>query len=167
LGPENPDTLIYTFQLGMLLSEMGDTAAAEPLLRKTLEQRKKVLGPQHLGVARSSEVLAELLARTGRPREGLLLAQQAVETHTREVSAHHWRTAMARSVLGDCLVRLNRFAEAEPLLISSLETLEHTRGNGAERQARITRGRIVHLYEAWGRPKQAAAYRPRTVRSIS
>ena len=75
-------------------------------------------------------------------------------------------TAMAQSVLGDCLARLDRFTAAEPLLISSLETLEHARGNGTERQARLTRERLGHLYEAWGRPKEAAAYRV-TVRSNS
>ena len=166
-GPENPGTLRYSLQLGLLLSEEGAAAAAEPILRENLEQRRKVLGPQNAGVASGSQFLAELLARTGRPREALPLAQQAVETLARELSEHHWRTAMARSVLGDCLIRLKRFAEAEPLLISSLETLEHTRGNGAERQARITRERIVHLYEAWGRPKQAAAWRAGTARSHS
>lgn len=166
-GPENPGTLRYAFQLGLLLSEKGATAAAEPILRETLEKRRKVLGPQHLGVALTSQFLAELLARTGRPREALPLAQQAVETLTRELSENHWRTAMARSILGDCLVRLHRFAEAEPLLISSLETLERTRGNGTERQARLARERVVHLYETWGHPKQAAAYRARTARSSS
>ena len=150
-GPENPGTLRYALQLGLLLSEEGAVAAAEPLLRENLEQRRKVLGPQHTGVALGSQILAELLARTGRPREALPLAQQAVATYARELPEHHWRTAMARSILGDCLVRLNRFAEAEPLLTSSLETLEHTSGNGAERQARLARERVVNLYAAWGR----------------
>jgi serine/threonine-protein kinase len=166
-GPENPGTLRYALQLGLLLSEEGAASAAEPLLREVLEQRRKALGPQNVGVAVPSQFLAELLARTGRLREALDLARQAEAIYAHELPENHWRTAMARSILGDCLVRLHRFAEAEPLLLSSLETLERTRGNGTERQARRTRERIVRLYEAWGRPRQAVAYRVRTARSHS
>jgi serine/threonine-protein kinase len=165
-GAENPMTLTYTLQLGMVLSEKGAAAAAEPLLWEALEGRRKSEGSQGFSVARSSEVLADFLARTGHPQEALPLAQQAVETFTRHPKADVYR-AMARSVLGDCLVSLHRFAEAEPHLLSTLETLEHRRGFDAERQARLTRERVVHLYEAWGRPEQAAAYRTATTRSHS
>jgi len=61
--------------------------------------------------------------------------------------------AEARGALGACLTAQRRYAEAEPLLVASLEGLRGR--SGAGRAA----ARLVRLYEAWGRTEQAEAYR--------
>ncbi|MEM7357283.1 MAG: hypothetical protein AAF657_41090, partial [Acidobacteriota bacterium] len=58
---------------------------------------------------------------------------------------------------GACLVRLGRFAEAEPLLLASFEALDGQRGPKGYRQ--MARARVVELYERWDQPQAAAAYR--------
>jgi hypothetical protein len=65
----------------------------------------------------------------------------------------HKDVAAARGALGASLVPQRRYADAEPLLIESLAGL---RGRPAATQAGA---RLVRLYEAWGRPEKADAYR--------
>ncbi len=64
------------------------------------------------------------------------------------------RTLLA---LGTCLTSLGRYAEAEPLLLESVEILD--RGDyAAAMRAEPTRA-VVRLYEAQGRRAEAAKYR--------
>jgi len=70
----------------------------------------------------------------------------------------HWQLATSRSVLGECLARQRRFAEAEPLVVESYEALKAFRGEQDERTVEAL-ARVVALYEAWKRPDAAAKYR--------
>lgn len=66
----------------------------------------------------------------------------------------HGLTAHAESLLGECLTRMGRFAEAEPLLLHSYSVLKQDRAASATRK-RTSAARIVQLYEAWGRSSLA------------
>jgi hypothetical protein len=70
----------------------------------------------------------------------------------------HWQLATSRSVLGECLARQRRFAEAEPLVVGGYEALKAFRGERDDRTAEAL-ARVVALYEAWKRPDAAATYR--------
>ena len=61
-------------------------------------------------------------------------------------------------ILGGCLAARGRFEEAEPLLTRSFDRIRARRGDET-RENREARAQLVALYEAWGRPRQAAAYR--------
>jgi hypothetical protein len=56
--------------------------------------------------------------------------------------------AIAKGFLGESLIRLNRYAEAEPFLIESFRVLN-------SRDARL---RLIALYEAWGKKAIAEEY---------
>jgi hypothetical protein len=70
----------------------------------------------------------------------------------------HWLIAAGESALGTCLVARGRFPEAEGFLLRGCEGLRASLGDTHERtvEARL---RLVALYEAWGRPDRAAAFR--------
>jgi hypothetical protein len=55
--------------LGGLLESTGDYAGAEPLYRRVLEARERVLGPEHPDTLVSANNLAHLLRATDRPEE--------------------------------------------------------------------------------------------------
>ena len=80
------------------------------------------------------------------------------------VPGGHWRTAHAGVVLGSCLVGLERYAEAEPLLLSSDAALAYALGRG---HARAISGldRIIELYDTWGRDELAEIYRAKLDRA--
>ena len=65
--------------------------------------------------------------------------------------------AVARSTLGLCLTEAGRYAEAEPLLTESYETLRATHGADDDR-VETARERVVQLYDAWGRPEAIARF---------
>jgi serine/threonine protein kinase/tetratricopeptide (TPR) repeat protein len=60
-----------------------------------------------------------------------------------------WFPAIARGLLGESLSKLNRYAEAEPLLLESLEV-------NKTREARV---RVIGLYESWCKPEKVDQYR--------
>ncbi len=64
------------------------------------------------------------------------------------------RTALDRG----CLAKQGANEKAEPLLVPSYEIIVNTFGEDHPR-SKAVRGRIVTLYEAWGRPEEAARYR--------
>ncbi len=69
-----------------------------------------------------------------------------------------WQHHAAGSLLGDCLTRQKKFADAEPLLLASQEGLVRSKGCPPDRVAE-GRARLARLYDAWGKPEKAAAWK--------
>ncbi len=71
--------------------------------------------------------------------------------------AHFW-VAVANSALGECLTTQKRYAEAEPLLVESY-TILNSRLGQRDPRTKEALGRLVELYDLWGKPAPAAQYR--------
>jgi hypothetical protein len=84
--------------------------------------------------------------------------REAVAIRKQAYVNDHPRIAHATSLLGESLAAQGRHAEAEPLLVEGYEGLTAQRGAGHE-QTQEARRRLADLYEAWGKPERAAAYR--------
>ena len=65
LGSRHPNTLASIGNLGTLLNDKGDLAAAEPLLREALEAGRATLGGRHPDVLRDIGNFADLLLEQG------------------------------------------------------------------------------------------------------
>ena len=61
-------------------------------------------------------------------------------------------------MLGECLMAQNRYEEAETLLLESHTAMNKAMGANDPRVQRA-KARLVKLYEAWGKPEEAAVYR--------
>ncbi len=76
---------------------------------------------------------------------------------------NRWTRFVEQSLLGDSLVGQQKYAEAEPLLLSGYDGLiERALTISAYDRAPITLAagnRILRLYEAWGKPSQATEWR--------
>ena len=84
-----------------------------------------------------------------------------------------WSVGATKSLLGAALAGLARYDEAEAVLLEAHRDLEaeagpfdsrespFAQGRPQGRDARATVARLVALYEAWGRPDKAAAFRVR------
>jgi hypothetical protein len=73
-----------------------------------------------------------------------------------------WSRFETQSLLGASLLGQMKYAEAEPLLLSGYEGLETRKATLAvQEQSGVSEAakRIVHLYEAWGRPEKARQWR--------
>ena len=70
----------------------------------------------------------------------------------------HAIPARTASLLGEIWTRLQRYDEAEVLLLDAHDDLNRTPGE--DRNLELSRRRLVALYEATGRPELARPYRP-------
>jgi hypothetical protein len=119
------------------------------------------LGPDHPDTTAYAADLALAEQSQGKFTESETLAHQA-ETIEQEKRPDNWMRFWAKSLLGESLAGEKKYAEAEPLL------LEGYRGM-LERKDRIAvpyrchldsaHEWIVELYEAWGKPTKAAAWK--------
>ena len=86
------------------------------------------------------------------------MLREALAIRTEVLVANHWGTALARSVLGACLSKLGRYAEAEPLLVDGYTRLRDVVGIADARTQRALRQLVLHL-ERTGRRHEATAFR--------
>jgi len=63
-------------------------------------------------------------------------------------------TALTQGALGEVLVTQGRFAEAEPLLLESAESLKRSQATDNPRVLAANR-RLTELYAAWQKPPLA------------
>ena len=91
-------------------------------------------------------------ASPGTPDRAPLVSSEAEAPGDARRAPSRWLTANSASALGACLVKLQRYDEAEPLLLKSYQTISAVRGQESN-QALRTLNSIVHLYDTWGKPK--------------
>lgn len=169
LGEENPDTADSMYGLARLRASQGKLAGAEPLYIKALEIRRRALGPEHPGTVNVLVSLAKARLTGHRYGEAATLLQEALSAQE-NTNADAWERFESQSLLGASFTGQSKFAQAEPLLISGYQGL-------VDRQAKIpwdSRSapqeavqRIVQLYEAWGKPEKAAAWRDKVRAAVA
>ena len=157
-GAQHPDVAMCLYRLAQVANAAGDTATAIEHHRQALAIRKSALHHQHPDVARSMLALGTLLLDEGESDGAESLARQCVEVRRRALPEGHWQIAEAQGLLGACLQAQRKFERAEQLLLQSLDVLRKSRGPSDEHTQTAIR-RLAELYEAWGRPKEAAKYR--------
>jgi tetratricopeptide (TPR) repeat protein len=161
LGPDHPDTLNSRNNLAAAYQAAGQYARAETLMSTSLELTRKRFGPSD---RRAVGAMAQL---------GLNLIQQEkwseAESVLRECLAiretaqpDDWSTFNTRSQLGSSLMGQQKYAEAEPLIVQGYEGMKAraakipARGKPRLAEAAVW---VARLYEGWGKPEQAAAWK--------
>jgi tetratricopeptide (TPR) repeat protein len=156
-GPEHTSTLNLQRLLARVLLEQGRLDQAETLGREVLAIQRKVLPPGNEFTGRSLVVLGRILTEKGKApeaegllREALTLYQQGYPSKIEVIESQVW--------LGACLTLLGRHEEAEPLLLAGYAASQGAPGM-TERQKTQALGRVVKLYEVWGKPDKASEWR--------
>jgi tetratricopeptide (TPR) repeat protein len=160
LREDHPDIADTLHDLASVLFQTHALARAEVLAAEALAVRRIALPTGHPGIGASLFLLADILLERGDPTTAELaetLVNECVEIRRTALGDNHWLTAEAESVLGECLVVLNRFDEAEPILLSSFATLADDCGDSHDRTRRA-RQRLIELYNACGKASEAARY---------
>jgi tetratricopeptide (TPR) repeat protein len=163
LGPDHVDTLNSRENLAESHEVLGQWAEAE------VHYRAAVAGHRRMVLSDSPRLAVPLVA-LGR---NLLVQSRWSEAEPilRECMAigekatpDDWVRFKATSLLGGSLLGQGRFADAEPLIVQGYEGMKsrEARIPGVERH-HLHEGaeRVINLFEAWGRPEQAAAWRAR------
>jgi tetratricopeptide (TPR) repeat protein len=160
-GPEHPNTLTVMSNLAIAYSDAGRSDEAIRLTEEAFKFKKAILGPEHPDTLSSMNNLVSAYVDANRLAEAEPLTREFLEIRER-VRPDDWWNFMIRSLLGEVLLGLKKYAEAEPLLISGYEGMQ-------DRAARIPPSfkprlgdalqRLVQLYEATKQPEKVAAWK--------
>ncbi len=155
-GEVHSEVAIDLARLAMVLHDKGALAASEAVYRRALDIGQRALPEGH--VIRSTILLGygRLCVEQGRVREAGALLDEALAIRQALLPEGHWGLAEVQEAQGARLAALGRFEEAEPLLRESYQVLA---ASGGPRLTRRALRDLARLYEAWGRPAQAARYR--------
>jgi serine/threonine-protein kinase len=156
-GFRSPKVAYPLSNLGAVLREQGEFQEAELLLRRSLSIRRETLPPDSHQIGWSLNNLGLLLIRKGEYTEAQRLINEALEIY-RETVGDHWRTAEARTFLGEAFLGRGLFEESEEQLAEGYTSLRDQLGIH-HRRTRDAADRLARLYEAWGKPGEAARYR--------
>ena len=160
LGPEHPLTLAISADSASMYLREGKYALAQTSAAQVLAGRRHALGSEHPDTMTSATDLALAYVSQGNSAASEPLAREALEFF-RTKQPNDWQRFLAESLLGASLSGLEKYAEAEPLLLEGYQGM-------AERKDRIVvpnwyyldhaEGWIVQLYQAWGKPEKVAEW---------
>ncbi|MGD8451971.1 MAG: serine/threonine-protein kinase [Phycisphaerae bacterium] len=157
---EHPTVYAAVSNLAMLLRDKGDLVEAERLAQEALTGFRQIVGPENRQTFVAWNNLASLMVERGRAAEAADEYTGLLEVAARVLPPEHYMVRVFRSGYGECLTALQRYEEAEALLLPVYEGLSTDVGARHQHTQRTVE-RIVALYEAWGRPEQAATWRAR------
>ncbi len=145
------------------LMETHAPAEVEPFLLGFLDRQRALRGSDDQFIAKTLRLLALHDRKAGRTEEAEKRARATLTQLRKTLPESYWEVGRAKLELGEILTERRAFASAESLLLQGYETLEADRetGPGPLGQAR---DRVVRLYERWGRPGEARAWRERRLR---
>ncbi len=156
-GADHPNVAKTWSNLGFLLYRMGRQDEAEEALRESLLIRRDKLPTGHPDLYRCSVRLALVLLANGKKEEGLELSGEVVGFLRQHEPTADYRLAKAEGDLGSSLAAIGRYSLAEPLLLSSYESLE-VQPDADEGDIRLALGRLVSLHTEAGDPAKAEIY---------
>jgi tetratricopeptide (TPR) repeat protein len=158
LGSDHPDVASTALTLASWLTEEQEYEEVELLLAEGVRIRRGVYGSEHPLVANTLTLEANLMLAQERFGDALALAGSARDTLLMSLPNDHWSVAAAQSAAGAALAGLGSYADAEPLLLRSLEPLGQAPIPGMVEK---NKGRLANLYTAWGKPEKARQYASR------
>jgi tetratricopeptide (TPR) repeat protein len=161
LGEEHPGTALSLLNLALLYQDERKYAQAEPVLEKCATIRRKALGLGHTDTLYAIQRLGSLYRDEGKYARAEAALREAVAGYEK-VRPSAWEKYQSESLLGASLMAQQRYAEAEPLLLSGYRGLiqqEAAIPMGSRQPWRPAGEWIVELYRAWGKTDQVSAWR--------
>ncbi len=155
-GNDHTDVVIVLNNYGYFLMRAGAVATAELYFREASAIDRK-LAPEGMGWPLVQSNLALTLNLQQRHQEAEGLARESAVRLEERLGRDDWRSAYAAGILGESLIGLGRFEEAEELLIPSCELMR--RKMDQTPHAPQAADRLIALYEAWGKDLEAERYR--------
>jgi tetratricopeptide (TPR) repeat protein len=123
-----PEAARMLTQAGLYLKGRAQYAEAEPLYRRALAIREKVLGAEHPDVANSLINLAGLCYSQGKYAEAEPLYQRALAIREKVLGAEHLDVATSFNNLAALYSSQGKYGEAEPLYLRTLSIREKVLG---------------------------------------
>ena len=146
-----------------LMESNAPAAETETFLNGFLARQRADRGPDDAFIAKTFRLLGMHQRRQLHLEAAERWARESLAQLRKTKPESFWEVGRSKLELGEILLDMRRYAEAETLLIAGFETLSADVETGLEVVARA-RGHVVRLYDAWGRVDQAGAWRRRPLR---
>lgn len=153
-----PDLANVNVNLARSLRKLGQSAEAEVHARRAVELLTPLVVPSSVLLASMRQTLGGSWNDLKRYGEGETLLREVVAAFEAGGAGYVTSLASAKTELAISLIGQEKYAEAETLLVAALGELSLGRETG-QKWLPIVRGRLVTLYERWGKPEDAARYR--------
>ncbi len=161
LGPDNVLTLFIQRVLVRALAEEGRLVEAEALGKETLNARLSTRANQDdVGTGRTLLYLGRVLVEESKLDEAEPRLQEALTIFRKDASikARPELAGQAANWLGAIQLARKAYPQAEALMLPGSERFFAADVEMSPHERRLAVGHIVKLYEAWDRPKDAAAW---------
>jgi tetratricopeptide (TPR) repeat protein len=161
LGPDHPRALATRNGLADAYLVIGRTAEAICMYEETLRLRTSKLGSNHPHTLQTVNDLSQAYLTASLFTKAEPILRQCLATREK-AQPDDWRTFHTRSQLGGSLLGQQKFAEAEPLILHGYEGMMAREAKiPAPKKKHLSEaaGRVVKLYEVWGKKDEAARWR--------
>ncbi len=161
LGSQHAHVAYSLSDLAAVLQGEGKSAAAEPLFWEALAIQRKLLGNEHPEVINSIAGLSITLLDEGKFVQAEPLTRELL-SYAKKQYPGAWYDFAAQGFLGRALLGQKRYLDAETLLLSAHKGMTEQEKNarpGEEQGLTDALQALVRLYQATGKPAEAARYR--------
>jgi tetratricopeptide (TPR) repeat protein len=157
---DDEDVGAVLLTLAHVILARHNAAAATALMAdaRSLHQLSQTLPADHPHRSGAKLLVGVLHLAEGKPESAEPYLRECLAIRREQLSPGNRLIAYAESVLGECMVALGEYEDAERLLLDSHAVISTGWGDG-NLYTELARQRLVKLYEAWGRPDLASSWR--------
>jgi tetratricopeptide (TPR) repeat protein len=157
LGPRHVDTLMAAQGVAQNLLKQQRYAEAMAIALPAAQGMSAVAGEEHQWTQSAWGVYGVAACLSGHGEEGLAALRRVAVQRRSGADATDWRKQITDVQIGQCLVAMRRYEEAEPLLLTTVAALESGRGRGYVSTQDGYKA-LRDLYEALDRPQESAKW---------
>ncbi len=157
LGEDHPSVTSAKARVAKFLTEQQQYDEALLLRLEILAHERGEAKPNVLEIAGAADEAGSLLLLMGRFDQAEPLLRESLELRRRELQADHFAPGRSLIRLGACLLGQGKLDEAEKTLLEG-EAIWARQSSNAP-LTREARQSLADLYQAWGRPDEAAAWK--------
>lgn len=162
LPAHHPVLLTMKLNLGAAEAQRKNYERAATLAKEVHDVRKETLGPAHASTLNALGAYCDGLRGSGQLDLALEQVIAGVELASSTLGPKHPTTHSLRLGHGRTLRDLKRFEEAEVVLRECVEEYpEILKQSAMKGDPRLIENELADLYDAWGRPEEAARHRQR------
>jgi serine/threonine protein kinase len=160
-GADHPTTLTIINSYVMSGVRSGKDAEVEPLCRELVQRRREAKPFSSAALDNELSILGRCLLNQSKWSEAEPVLRENLAMRVQR-GPNNWSRFNTASQLGATLLGQRRFSEAEPLVVEGYEGMKAREAKiPASGRSRLSDAgeRVVQLYEAWGKPEQAAIWK--------
>ncbi|MCB2207154.1 MAG: tetratricopeptide repeat protein [Bacteroidetes bacterium] len=156
-GNEHPSVAANLVNLATIMRKSGNEELVEDMFLEALTIQRNTLGDEHPKLATSLNNIAGLYKEKGDYIKAEEYYKEALEIQESNLPEGHWLTAVTMNNYGECLIKLERYREAESLITASYPILKEKRGHDDTYTLKAL-DNLINLYTVWKKPEKVKEY---------